>query len=101
MSVSRRQFLQSCLAGGASLLAASPKAWAFEPVNVENPLGSYPEPRLGKDLSRPVPLRQHVHLGLRPQRYAHVPPAGVRPQRRHDPQRTELRPRALRRSVRQ
>lgn len=42
MSVSRRQFLQSCLAGGASLLAASPKAWAFEPVNIANPLGSYP-----------------------------------------------------------
>ncbi len=42
MSVSRRQFLQSCLAGGASLLAASPKTWAFEPVNIANPLGSYP-----------------------------------------------------------
>jgi nitrate reductase alpha subunit len=42
MSVSRRHFLQSCLASGASLLAASPKAWAFEPVSIENPLGSYP-----------------------------------------------------------
>ena len=42
MSVSRRQFLQSCLASGAGLLAASPKAWALEPVNIENPLGSYP-----------------------------------------------------------
>lgn len=42
MSVSRRQFLQSVLAGGASLLAAHPKAWAFEPVNIANPLGSYP-----------------------------------------------------------
>src|SRR6476661_8564962 len=27
------------------------------------------QPRLGEDLSRPIPLRQHVHLGLRSQRY--------------------------------
>jgi nitrate reductase alpha subunit len=42
MSVSRRQFLQSCLAGGASLLAAAPKTWALEAVSVDNPLGAYP-----------------------------------------------------------
>jgi nitrate reductase alpha subunit len=42
MSVSRRDFLQSCLAGGAALLASGPRAWALEPVAVENPLGSYP-----------------------------------------------------------
>jgi nitrate reductase alpha subunit len=42
MPVSRRQFLQSCLASGATLLAAPPQSWALEPVSVENPLGSYP-----------------------------------------------------------
>jgi nitrate reductase alpha subunit len=42
MSVSRRNFLKTCLAGGASLIAAGPQAWAFEPVSIENPLGSYP-----------------------------------------------------------
>ena len=42
MSVSRRQFLQTCVASGATLLAATPKAWALEPVSVENPLGTYP-----------------------------------------------------------
>jgi nitrate reductase alpha subunit len=42
MAVSRRQFLQSCVAGGVSLLATSPKAWALEPVSIANPLGQYP-----------------------------------------------------------
>lgn len=42
MAVSRRKFLQPCLAGGASLLAAAPKSWALEPINVANPLGFYP-----------------------------------------------------------
>lgn len=43
MSVSRRQFLESCMATGGSLLAAGAQAWAFQPLNVENPLGSYPD----------------------------------------------------------
>ena len=43
MELSRRRFLESCLAAGGGLLAAGPQAWAFAPVNVENPLGSYPE----------------------------------------------------------
>ena len=42
MSVSRRQFLEACLAGGASILARAPQSWALEPTSVENPLGSYP-----------------------------------------------------------
>jgi nitrate reductase / nitrite oxidoreductase, alpha subunit len=43
MDLSRRRFLETCLAaGGASLLAAGPRAWAFTPVSVENPLGQYP-----------------------------------------------------------
>ena len=42
MPVSRRQFLQACMASGAGLLSASPRAWALEPVSIENPLGSYP-----------------------------------------------------------
>src|SRR5262245_27748144 len=42
MSVSRRQFLQSCLAGAAAIASSAPQSWALEPVNVENPLGSYP-----------------------------------------------------------
>jgi nitrate reductase alpha subunit len=37
----RREFLQQALAlGGSSLLA--PRLWAFDPVSVANPLGSYP-----------------------------------------------------------
>ena len=42
MEVSRRRFLESCLAAGGGLLATGPQSWAFAPVNVENPLGSYP-----------------------------------------------------------
>jgi len=41
MDITRRRFLQSCAAGSA-LLAAGPRAWALEPVSIENPLGSYP-----------------------------------------------------------
>ncbi len=44
MDLSRRRFLETCLAtGGASLLAAGPQTWAFTPVSVENPLGKYPD----------------------------------------------------------
>lgn len=44
MDISRRQFLETCLAaGGTSLLATGPQAWAFSPVSVENPLGKYPD----------------------------------------------------------
>lgn len=43
MEVSRRRFLESCLAAtGATLLAAGPQSWAFTPLNIENPLGAYP-----------------------------------------------------------
>ena len=42
MELSRRRFLESCLAAGGGLLATGPQSWAFAPVNVENPLGSYP-----------------------------------------------------------
>ncbi len=42
MQISRRKFLESCLVAGGSLLAPGPQAWAFEPLNIENPLGSYP-----------------------------------------------------------
>ena len=42
MELSRRRFLESCLAAGGGLIAAGPQSWAFTPVNVENPLGSYP-----------------------------------------------------------
>ncbi len=39
----RRRFLQTCLtATGASLLGAQPKSWAFEPLDVSQPLGKYP-----------------------------------------------------------
>ena len=39
----RREFLRSALAavGGASVLA--PRLWAFEPVSIDNPLGTYPD----------------------------------------------------------
>jgi nitrate reductase alpha subunit len=43
MDISRRRFLEACAAGGGALLAAGPAAWAFQPVNIENPLGSYPD----------------------------------------------------------
>jgi nitrate reductase alpha subunit len=43
MDQSRRRFLESCLAAGGGLLAAGPQAWAFKPVSIENPLGSYPD----------------------------------------------------------
>jgi len=42
MDISRRRFLASC-AGGGALLAVGPQAWAFQPVSVDNPLGSYPD----------------------------------------------------------
>jgi nitrate reductase alpha subunit len=43
MEVSRRRFLESCLAVGGGLLAAGPQSWAFAPVDVANPLGAYPD----------------------------------------------------------
>ncbi len=42
MDVTRRRFLETCAAAGGALLATGPQAWAFDPVSVENPLGSYP-----------------------------------------------------------
>ena len=42
MELSRRRFLESCLAAGGGLLAAGPQSWAFSPISVENPLGAYP-----------------------------------------------------------
>ena len=42
MDLSRRRFLESCLAAGGGLLAAGPRSWAFDAVDVENPLGAYP-----------------------------------------------------------
>jgi nitrate reductase alpha subunit len=43
MTISRRRFLESCLAaGGGALLAATPQSWAFTPVSVVNPLAAYP-----------------------------------------------------------
>src|SRR5690606_25501722 len=42
MASSRRDFLKTCLAGGGALLTGAPLASAFEPVSVDNPLGSYP-----------------------------------------------------------
>ena len=43
MEISRRRFLENCAAGGGILLAAGPQSWALQPVNVENPLGAYPD----------------------------------------------------------
>jgi len=44
MSVSRRRFLKTCLAGGGGvLLASGPRLWAFDAVRVQNPLGAYPD----------------------------------------------------------
>lgn len=42
MDITRRRFLEAC-AGSGVLLAARPSAWAFQPVSIENPLGSYPD----------------------------------------------------------
>lgn len=42
MQISRRKFLESCLITGGSLVAPGPQAWAFAPLSIENPLGSYP-----------------------------------------------------------
>jgi nitrate reductase alpha subunit len=43
MYISRRGFLETCAASGGALLAAGPAAWAFQPLSVDNPLGSYPD----------------------------------------------------------
>ena len=44
MSLSRRDFLKSgLLAGSGALLGPSLKSWAFEPVDVANPLAAYPD----------------------------------------------------------
>jgi len=42
MTISRRKFLETCAAAGGLLLSAGPRSWALEPLNVENPLGAYP-----------------------------------------------------------
>lgn len=43
MASTRREFLKTFIAGGGALLTGGPLAWAFDPVRVENPLGSYPD----------------------------------------------------------
>ena len=44
MDHSRRRFLEACLgAGSAALFAPGPRSWAFTPVTVDNPLGTYPQ----------------------------------------------------------
>ncbi len=43
MSLSRRDVLKSgLLAGGGALIGSGVKLWAFEPVDVANPLAAYP-----------------------------------------------------------
>src|SRR5262249_12917641 len=51
-----------------------------------------PVARLGADLSRSVPVRFDLHLGVCPQRHAHVPVACLRAQRHPAAERAELRP---------
>lgn len=41
--LNRRAFLKRSFAIGSSAVVLAPKLWAFEPVLVENPLGSYPD----------------------------------------------------------
>lgn len=43
MEISRRRFLELCGIGGGVLLASPVQSWAFQPLSVENPLGSYPD----------------------------------------------------------
>ncbi len=43
MDITRRRFLETCAASGGLLLASSPQSWAFQPLNVDNPLGAYPD----------------------------------------------------------
>ncbi len=43
MSLSRRKFLKDCLlAGSGAVIGSSVNLWAFEPVDVANPLAAYP-----------------------------------------------------------
>ena len=42
MDLSRRQFLKRCTATGSAFLMSGPQSWAFDPINIENPLGHYP-----------------------------------------------------------
>ena len=42
MHMDRRDFLQAALAAMGSSGVLVPRLWAFEPVSVANPLGSYP-----------------------------------------------------------
>lgn len=42
MQLSRRGFLGALSASGAAWLSGASPAWAFRPLSVENPLGSYP-----------------------------------------------------------
>ena len=39
----RREFLNSALSGAASSTLLAERLWAFEPVSVANPLGTYPD----------------------------------------------------------
>jgi nitrate reductase alpha subunit len=43
MDITRRRFLAACAASGSALTAFGPLARALEPVQVDNPLGSYPD----------------------------------------------------------
>ncbi len=44
MSLSRRNFLKGCLAAGSgAAIGSGVKLWAFEPVDVANPLAAYPD----------------------------------------------------------
>ena len=44
MSLSRRRFLKGCLAAGSgALIGSNVNLWAFEAVDVENPLAAYPQ----------------------------------------------------------
>ncbi len=101
MDISRRRFLAMCRCRRQRAVGGRSAGLGVRSGDHRQSAGRLSESRLGKDLSRSVPLRRHVHLDLCSERHAHVPPAGVCAQRRDDPQRTELRPRPLRRPVRQ
>lgn len=82
-------------AGFGGLIAASKDAWGLEAI--ANPLGAYPDRGLGARLSRPVEIRLHVYVYLRPQRHAQLPAQSLRAAGSGDANRTHH---ALRRSGR-